>query len=72
MTIRPTYQVNSRSDTIFAEPLKTTFTPEDLGFGIWKSHREVRDSVAFVNRMRARKKKTLRQVVAELEKWQFR
>jgi excisionase family DNA binding protein len=58
-------------DIFFAEPLKTNFTPEDLGFGIWKSRRDVRGSVAYVNRIRARNKKTLKETVAELEAWQL-
>lgn len=56
-------------DALFTQPLKTTFTPEDLGFGLWRSRRDIRDGVAEVNRLRNRNKKTLKETVAELDAW---
>lgn len=55
-------------DAFFAKPAKTNFTPEDL---IWKSRRDVRDSVAYINQIRARNKKSLKETVAELDAWQL-
>lgn len=54
-------------DAFFANPLKSNFTPADLGFGAFK--RGKLDSVAQVNRMRQRSKKTLKNVVTELDAW---
>jgi excisionase family DNA binding protein len=56
-------------DAVFTQPLKTSFTPEDLGFGLWKPQRGTPDSVARVNRIRNRNKKTLKETVAELDAW---
>ena len=56
-------------DAVFTQPLKTNFKPEDLGFGLWKPQRGKLDSVARVNRMRNHNKKTLKQVVVELDAW---
>ncbi len=58
-------------DGLFAQSVKQNFTPEDLGLGILKARRETRDSVAYVNRIRARNKKSLKETVAELDKWRF-
>ena len=58
-------------DGLFAKSVKKDFTPEDLGLGIWKARRDTRDSVAYVNQIRARNKKTLKRTVQELEKWRF-
>ncbi|MBI5030218.1 MAG: helix-turn-helix domain-containing protein [Chloroflexi bacterium] len=54
-------------DAFFDNPLKSNFSPEDLGFGMRKPGKV--DSVTQVNRIRDRNKKTLKQTVAELEKW---
>lgn len=54
-------------DAFFAQPLKTTFVPEDLGFGVRK--RGKADSVTQVNRLRARNRKTLKETIAELDAW---
>lgn len=56
-------------DGLFASAVKTDWSPEDLGFGIWKTR--LRDSVSYVNRLRARHKKSLKQTVAELSRWRF-
>jgi excisionase family DNA binding protein len=56
-------------DNLFASAVKTDWTPEDLGFGIWKA--KIRDSVSYVNRLRARTNKPLKQTVAELAPWRF-
>ncbi len=56
-------------DAFFTQPLKTHFAPEDLGFGLWKSHRNALDSVTRVNRIRKRNRKTLKETVAELGAW---
>ncbi|MBI3913977.1 MAG: helix-turn-helix domain-containing protein [Chloroflexi bacterium] len=45
----------------FAQARKTTFTPEDLGFGIWKARRDIRDGATEVNRMRNRNRKSLKE-----------
>jgi excisionase family DNA binding protein len=54
-------------DAFFANPVKSNFSPEQVGFGVRK--RGKLSSVDQVNRMRARNKKTLKQVVAELDAW---
>ena len=54
-------------DAFFANPLKSNFTPEEVGFGTRK--RDKVDSVAQVNRMRERNKKTLKATLAELDAW---
>lgn len=54
-------------DAFFAQPLKTTFAPEDLGFGARK--RGKIDGITQVNRMRERNKKTLKETIAELDAW---
>jgi excisionase family DNA binding protein len=59
----------SAIDDLFASAVKTDWSPEDLGFGIWKAR--IRDSVSYVNRLRARNKKSLKQTVAELSQWRF-
>lgn len=54
-------------DAFFAAPLKSSFTPEQLGFATRRPGKM--DSVTQVNRIRERNKKTLKQVVAELDAW---
>jgi excisionase family DNA binding protein len=54
-------------DAFFVQPLKSNFTPADLGFGARKRGRS--NSIAQVNRMRDRNKKTLKETVAELDAW---
>ena len=53
-------------DAFLTQPFKTSFTPADLGFGLYKSRRAA-DSAVHVNRMRNRNRKTLKATVAELE-----
>lgn len=54
-------------DAFFANPLKSNFTPAEVGFGARK--RGKLDSVVQVNRIRQRNKKSLKETVAELDAW---
>lgn len=54
-------------DAYFANPLKSNFSPEDVGYGARKRGKV--DSVTQVNRIRERSIKTLKQTVAELDAW---
>ena len=54
-------------DALFAQPLLTTFTPQDIGFGSWRDWDESTDSVTLVNQMRRQNARTLRETLAELE-----
>ena len=62
-----TYRIpKSVVDALFAQPLITTFTPQDLGLGVWKDWDESSDSVTLVNQMRHHNTKTLRETLADL------
>ncbi len=54
-------------DDYFAQPAITNFTPEDLGFGLWRDRSDVEDGVEYVNRLRDKNAKSLRETVAELD-----
>ena len=56
-------------DSIFAAPLRSNFSPEDLGFGMWRARKEISDGVSEVNRIRNRNRKSLQKTVEKLEKW---
>lgn len=61
----PRYAIDNLLSPFFGK------TPEELGFGMWKGRRETRDSVKYVNRLRAKdESKSLEQIIDELHEWE--
>jgi len=48
------------------EVAATSYAPEELGFGIWKTDVQASDSVDYVNRLRDAAPRSLSEYVAEL------
>ncbi len=47
-----------------------SFSPEELGLGMWKDDPNVGDGVEYVNRLRDADTRTLREIVEDLHSWQ--
>lgn len=56
-------------DQYFDLPALSHLAPEELGFNLWAEDESIGDAVEYVNQLRTRDTRTLREVVEELSSW---
>jgi excisionase family DNA binding protein len=65
-----TYRIpESVIERYFALPALSHLDPEDLGFGLWSEDGGIADAVEYVNQLRQRETRSLREVVEDLASW---